>query len=256
MTFGSGGAKSPWGALPLELIAGVIFFAHGLQKLDNPAGFAENALGGIPFFFAYLVIAAELGGGLLLLAGLLVRVAALGHLIVMTVAVTQVHWASGLTGRDGIELPLALLAIALALILLGPDPLSIDRNISLQVRVGRAPAIRGENAITSTARVKIASVLLMLSGVAVPVLRSQLGIPGGVATLVILILAGCAAVFFGASLMVGKYWAYTPAFILARAYLGASVLMLFWLKYAIRGGAALLISFLIVLVLASARRNT
>src|ERR1700759_4985317 len=93
--------RGTWAALPLELIAGVIFFAHGLQKFSDPAGFSQQALGGIPLFLGVLVVAAELGGGLLLLTGILVRLGALGHLCVMAVAVSQVYWPNGLTGQGG-----------------------------------------------------------------------------------------------------------------------------------------------------------
>ena len=89
MDFGLRSVKANWAALPLELIVGVIFFAHGLQKLGDPAGYAANLLGGIPMFLIYLVIAAEFGGGLLLLSGFLVRLGALGHLCVMAVAISR-----------------------------------------------------------------------------------------------------------------------------------------------------------------------
>src|ERR1700754_2189243 len=112
MDFGIKRIRGTWAALPLELVAGVIFFTHGLQKISDPAGFAANALGGIPMFLGFLVIAAELGGGLLLLAGLFVRFGALGHLCVMAVAISQVHWGYGLSGPGGFEFPLALLGIA------------------------------------------------------------------------------------------------------------------------------------------------
>ena len=256
MAFGLSSIRANWGALPLELISGVIFFGHGLQKLADPAGFAEAALGGIPYVLAILVIAAEFGGGLLLLAGLLVRFAALSHLVVMAVAVAQIHWAAGLLGRGGYEFPLALLSIALALLILGPDPISIDKNISLQVRAGRAPGLRGEGAIASTPLVKLSGAALLLVGIAGPLFRAQLGLAEGLLPLILSILIGLVSATLGIALLVGKYWAYTPAFILARLYLGASALVLFWMNYTLRGIAALLLSLLMVLALASARRDT
>jgi putative oxidoreductase len=255
MAFGLSSIRPNWGALPLELISGVIFFGHGLQKLADPAGFAENALGGIPLLLAILVIAAEFGGGLLLLAGLLVRFAAFSHLLVMAVAIAQVHWENGLLGRGGFEFPLALLGISATLLIFGPDPISIDKNISFQMRGGRSPAIRGDSAIASTPLVKLAGAALLLAGIAAPLWRTRLGIPEGLTPLIICIVVGIASVFLGASLLVGKYWAYTPAFILARLYLGASAVMLFWLKYTLRGTAALGLSLLMVLALTSARRD-
>src|ERR1043166_2424426 len=110
MDLGMKRIRGTWAALPLELVAGVIFFAHGRQKSRDPAGFAQHALGGIPLFLSFLVIAAELGGGLLLLAGLFVRFGAFSQVCVMAVAVSQVHWGNGLSGPGGFEFPLALLA--------------------------------------------------------------------------------------------------------------------------------------------------
>ena len=149
--------RGTWAALPLELIAGVIFFAHGLQKIGDPRGFAQIALGGIPMFLSYLVIAAEFGGGLLLLTGLFVRLGALGHLCVMVVAISQVHWDKGLNAPGGYEFPLALLAAELALLILGGDPLSIDDNINISICTTAArqkPRLPPRVARSSTRRVR------------------------------------------------------------------------------------------------------
>jgi uncharacterized membrane protein YphA (DoxX/SURF4 family) len=51
---------------------------------------------------------------------------ALGLVIDMSVAIAKVHWKHGFMGQGGYEFPLALWAIAFALIFLGAGPISID----------------------------------------------------------------------------------------------------------------------------------
>ena len=255
MALGTGSIRAAWAALPLEIIAGIIFFAHGLQKVTDPAGFSERALGGIPLFPAYLVVAAEFGGGLLLLSGLLVRFAAFSQLCVMLVAVTQVHWETGLTGRGGFEFPLSLLAISIALIILGPDPLSIDENAVISIHRTRDTAIRRDSVDVGAIRAKAAGALLIAVGITLPLLRGYLGVPDGIAPLVISIATGVAAIAAGASVAAGKPWAYIPAFIMARLYLAASALLLFYIKYTLRGIVATMVSLLILAMLRSVRRG-
>ena len=255
MDLGIGRIRAAWAALPLEIIAGTIFFAHGLQKITDPAGFSERALGGIPLFLGYLVVAAEFGGGLLMLTGLLVRLAAFGQFCVMVVAVTQVHWESGLTGRGGFEFPLSLLAISMAILILGPDPLSIDENAVISIHRTRDTAIRRDSVDVGAMRAKAAGVLLIAAGIALPLLRVYLGVPEGIAPMVISIVAGLASIVAGASVAAGKPWAYIPAFIMARLYLAASALLLFYIKYTLRGIAAMIVSLLILAMLRSVRRG-
>jgi len=259
---GPGSFRDAWAALPLELIAGTIMFAHGLPKIANAGTFADRALGGIPLFLAYLVIAAEAGGGLLLLAGLLVRFSAFSHILVMGVAVFNVHWATGLTGQRGFEFPLILLAVAVALILLGPDPLSIDENILGSFNRSRDTAFRRNGVDLRDPLVKASGLLLVLAGLLLlagailPLVRGYLGVPEGAAALVILALAGIASVASGAALFVAKQWAYAPAFVIARLYLGASTLLLFYVKFAVRGALAMLVSFAMLAALRRVRRGS
>jgi putative oxidoreductase len=247
--------RGAWAALPLELVVGVIFFAHGLQKIGDPIGFAHMAIGGIPVFLSYLVIAAEFGGGLLLLIGLFVRLGALGHLCVMLVAISQIHWGNGLTGQGSFEFPLALLAAALALLMLGGDPLSIDDNISIAIYRSRTAAARSEVIDTANPLVKTAGLILILAGAALPIARHYLGLADSTLSLVILIVAGVISLAIGGALAVGKPWAYLPAFVVARLYLAASTLMLFYLRYTWRGILAMLVSLVVLASLRSARRG-
>ncbi|HEX8088040.1 MAG TPA: DoxX family protein [Blastocatellia bacterium] len=255
MALGLGNIRATWAALPLELVVGTIFFAHGLQKLANPPAFSERALGGIPIFLAYVVIAAELGGGLLLLSGFLVRLGALGHLCVMAVAISQVHWGNGLTGPGSFEFPLSLFAASMALFILGPDPISIDDNVGVSIYRSSDAAYRRESVDVGSPAVKSAGALLIVAGILLPVARAYVGIPESILPLVITIIIGLASVAAGAALIGGKPWAYIPAFIMTRLYLGASILLLFYIKYTLRGLAALLASLVMLAALRSARRG-
>jgi putative oxidoreductase len=132
-----------WSLLVVRLGLGVVFFAHGAQKvlgwfggpgLQTTMANMQKGLGIPP---AATVIAAliEFLGGLALLAGFLVRPAALGIIVVMLVAVSKVHWQHGFflnwsltPGKGhGYELNLALIAMALAILIGGAGMFSIDR---------------------------------------------------------------------------------------------------------------------------------
>ena len=238
-----------WASLPLQLVAGVIFFAHGLQKLADIQGFGEHALVpmGVSAKLAYAITAAEFGGGILLLAGILVRLGAFGHLCVMAGAVAMVHWPNGLLGREGYEFPLALLGSSIALLILGPDPLSVDRNFSASM--SRSIDVKGIG-------VKIAAMLLVPAGIALPLGGERLGIPPGRVSLVAAGVAGLAAVVSGTAVLMGKQRAYLPALAMARLFVGGSALLLLWIKYTVRGAIALALSLLIVAALRGARRGS
>ncbi len=124
---------SEWSALFLRLAVGVIFIAHGRQKLfGGLSGFGQylESLGvPLPGIFAVLVALVEFLGGICLLLGLFTRWAALLLAINMLVAILRVHLPHGLTGPGGFEFPLVLLAAALSLALTGPQKLSLERSL-------------------------------------------------------------------------------------------------------------------------------
>lgn len=135
------GTAPSWSQLVLRLVLGVIFFAHGAQKVFGWFG-GRGLKATIESFQqrmqippAATVVAAftECFGGLALIAGLLARPAALGIIAVMLVAVVKVHWQNGFflsstPGKgNGFEFNLALIAMALAILFRGAGVLSIDR---------------------------------------------------------------------------------------------------------------------------------
>ncbi|MDD2319648.1 MAG: DoxX family protein [Geobacteraceae bacterium] len=131
--------------LLIRLPLGVIFFAHGSQKLLGLFGgpgltatlrnFEVHL--GIPPLLALLAIIAEFGGGLGVLCGFFTRLSACGIAVTMAVAMYKVHWVNGFflnstcaAGKGhGIEYNLALLGMALALVVTGSGRWSIDRFI-------------------------------------------------------------------------------------------------------------------------------
>lgn len=129
--------------LALRIPAGIIFIAHGTQKLFG--SFGGHGLEGTGQWMAsiglepgYLMAlaagSAEFFGGLALLLGLLTRPAALALAVTMAVAIVTVHLPHGLfMSNNGYEFGLALLAISVALIFNGGGKLSLDRVLSHRV---------------------------------------------------------------------------------------------------------------------------
>ncbi len=126
-------------ALPVRLGAGVIFAAHGAQKLfgwfggyglEGTAGWMES-IGLAPgALMAVLAGSAEFFGGLLLIIGLAVRPTAIVLAITMLVAIVSVHLPNGLfLSNNGYEFGLALLVITLALVARGGGSFSLDRKL-------------------------------------------------------------------------------------------------------------------------------
>ena len=121
-----------WGITVLRVIVGIVFLAHGGQKLfvwgfSNVAGFFGQV--GIPFpmLAAIVVTLVEFLGGLALLLGLFSRWAAIPLAINMLVAILVVHLRGGFFVPEGVEFTLTLLAANVALALLGSGEASVDR---------------------------------------------------------------------------------------------------------------------------------
>jgi len=132
--------SSTWITVPLRLALGVIFIAHGAQKVFgsfNGPGWAKwTAMSqAVPFSFMrptplWLGVAAvsELAGGVLILLGFLTRIGALLIVCTMLTAI-RLLWPA-FFAPTGIELPVALLGGALALLIGGGGQASVDRMLS------------------------------------------------------------------------------------------------------------------------------
>lgn len=128
-------------ALLLRVTAGLIFIPHGWSKIAGQGGAAAFAGDlpsyGIPAFLGYVVAWAELAGGALLIVGLLARIDAFLLACTMAVAAVVVKLPDALYEVPpgaiklfvilrGLELELALLAISVAIVLIGAGRFSLD----------------------------------------------------------------------------------------------------------------------------------
>ena len=129
----------------LRLVLGVVFLAHGAQKMlgwfggpgfSGTMGFFTGTMH-IPAPLAFLAITAEFFGGLGLILGFLTRIAAFGIAMNMVVAIAMVHSSFGFfmnwTGAqkgEGFEYHLLALAITAFLIIRGAGAFSVDRTVA------------------------------------------------------------------------------------------------------------------------------
>jgi putative oxidoreductase len=140
------GTFPSWSLLIVRVVLGVIFLAHGAQKvfgwfggngLKGTIGYFKQALG-IPAGATVIAALIECFGGLAVLVGFLARPAALGLIVVMLVAISTVHWKNGFflnwanaPGKGhGYEMNLALIGMALAVVVGGAGRFSVDRLIN------------------------------------------------------------------------------------------------------------------------------
>ena len=137
-------------ALILRIAAGLIFIPHGYSKVfgsGGPSAFAADLPGyGVPSFLGYLAAYAEFFGAILLIVGLLTRLDALLLAGTMFVAAFVVQLPDALRDPDSaghrffatmrtIELPLAMLAMMVVLLLIGPGRFSLDALLRVEERV-------------------------------------------------------------------------------------------------------------------------
>ena len=133
----------------LRISLGLVMFPHGAQKalgwfggygFEGTMGFFTGQMG-IPWLFAFLAIAAEFAGSLGLVTGLLSRVAAFGIASVMAVAVLTSHLGNGFFMNwmgnqkgEGFEYHILAIALAVAVIVRGSGPLSLDRKLTSSLK--------------------------------------------------------------------------------------------------------------------------
>ena len=125
-----------WGQLALRIPVGIIFVAHGAQKLFGwfggygleGTGQWMASIGLNPgYLMALLAGGAEFFGGLALILGLLVRPAAAVLAFTMVAAIYSVHIDKGLfMSNNGYEYGLALLAASVSLLFSGAGRASLD----------------------------------------------------------------------------------------------------------------------------------
>lgn len=115
----------------LRMIIGIVFLAHGYQKLfvwgiHGVAGtFGQMGIP-LPLTSAYLATFAEFFGGLALLVGFGTRLAAIPVGFTMLVALFQVHLKGGFYLPTGFEYVLVLLAANIALMIGGGGAFALE----------------------------------------------------------------------------------------------------------------------------------
>lgn len=136
-------SQPTYATLSLRIAGGVIFAAHGAQKLFawfggyglEGTGQWMDSIGLSPgFWMALLAGSAEFFGGLLLMLGLLTRPAALVLAVTMLVAIFSVHIQNGLfMSNNGYEFGLALFALAVALVFQGAGKYGVDNILAKRI---------------------------------------------------------------------------------------------------------------------------
>ena len=149
--------RRQWAPLPLRLIIGYGFMAHGWAKLSRgPSGFAKllTQIGApLPEPTAWLSTFVELLGGLAIFVGAFVELVSVPLIVMMLVAMFTVHLKYGFSsintigltqngpqfGPPGYEVNLLYIAGLLSLILGGAGALSIDRLLSRKGGLSKRP---------------------------------------------------------------------------------------------------------------------
>ncbi|HEU4325954.1 MAG TPA: DoxX family protein [Roseiflexaceae bacterium] len=131
------------GITVLRIVVGIVFAAHGWQKLgggvEGTAGFFGSLGIPLPQVAAVVVIALELLGGIALILGLGTRYVAALLAFNMLVAMLLVHLSNGFfAGDGGVEFVLTLMAACVTLALTGAGAYALD---DLVFRRGQSPAV-------------------------------------------------------------------------------------------------------------------
>lgn len=119
--------------LLLRVIVGVIFAAHGAQKLFGVwGGHGLSATVAPPpdgmGTIGYLVVIGEFFGGIGLIFGFLSRFSAASLIVIMIGAIVHVHGKNGFfSQKGGFEYNLALIGLLLPIFICGPGRLSIGQ---------------------------------------------------------------------------------------------------------------------------------
>src|SRR5262245_9731384 len=151
--------SAPYAAVPLRLIVGYGFVAHGLAKWHSgPEAFAAilHAIGvPAPLLMAWVTITTEVLSGIAILIGGFVSLVSIPSIMLLAVAVFTVPLPYGFSsikllgvsngraqfGPPGYECDLLYIASIVVLLLIGPTPWSVD-----DYRGGPAVAVTGTGA--------------------------------------------------------------------------------------------------------------
>lgn len=137
-------SQATWSTLVLRIPVGLIFMAHGAQKLfawfggyglEGTGQWMDSIGLGPGYLMALMAGSAEFFGGLLIIIGLLTRPTALVLAFTMIVAILSVHIENGLfMANNGYEFGLSLAIISFALMFQGGGRLAVDNFIAAHTK--------------------------------------------------------------------------------------------------------------------------
>lgn len=117
-----------YGLLPIRIMAGLTFIAHGVPKFfDVSGGYGFFQSVNLPPELFVPIALLEVIGGLAILLGILTRIASAILIIEMIGAILTVKLTKGFIG--GYEFELLLISICMSLVIMGPGKISIENNI-------------------------------------------------------------------------------------------------------------------------------
>jgi putative oxidoreductase len=136
-----------WALLVARVLVGVVFMAHGAQKLFGAfGGLGLSAFVQMMGPLGYLVAVGEFFGGLGVALGFLSRFSAASIILIMLGAIGTVHakfgffmnWAGSQAG-EGFEYHLLAIGILLPVVILGPGRFAIGRLLPMPKSAGKRP---------------------------------------------------------------------------------------------------------------------
>lgn len=145
-------SATDWALLVARVFVGIIFMAHGAQKLFG--AFGGPGLSGVVQMMGpigYLVTIGEFFGGLGLALGVLSRFSAASIIVIMLGAIDMVHgkvgffmnW-SGKQAGEGYEYHLLAIGALLAIVIAGPGRFALSRLLVLPSLAGFRAGRRGD----------------------------------------------------------------------------------------------------------------
>jgi putative oxidoreductase len=127
-----------WALLVVRIVVGVIFMAHGAQKLFGAfGGPGLSAVVEMMGPLGYLVAIGEFFGGLGLILGFLSRFSAASIILIMLGAIVMVHGKNGFFAPTGFEYNLALIGLLAPILIAGPGRFAVGRFLPLPKIAGK-----------------------------------------------------------------------------------------------------------------------
>ena len=117
-----------YGLLPIRIMAGIVFIAHGIPKFyDISGGYGFFQSINLPPELFLPIALLEVIGGLAILFGILTRIASSLFIIEMIGAIVTAKLSRGFIG--GYEFELLLISICISLVIMGPGKISIENYV-------------------------------------------------------------------------------------------------------------------------------